>query len=116
MKSIYSALFAAQATAVNLQGAGHVNPNPFAPGPKGNGNDIMQFTEHANQQPADHDQNEIYETNAANAAMKELVEYYNKMGESEIALTEFGIKMIQLGENLENGLRFFMNWMSENRS
>jgi len=32
--------------------------------------------------------------------MKELVEYYNNIGVSDIALTEFGIKMIQMGENL----------------
>ena len=52
------------------------------------------------QQLADHYQNGIYETDAANAAVQELVEFYNEMGDSDIALTEFGIKKIQLGEDL----------------
>ena len=102
MNSIYSALFAAHASAVKLhQDAGLDSIfAPIASEKYMNPNDLIQFTEHDKQQLADYDQNGIYETNTANAAVQELVEFYNEMGDSDIALTEFGIKMIQLGEDL----------------
>jgi hypothetical protein len=52
-----------------------------------------------------HEQDGINETEATNGAIQTLLDFYNNMEESDNHLTEFGTKMVQIEENLENDLR-----------
>jgi len=52
-----------------------------------------------------HEEAGLSETLVTNGAIQTLLDFYNNMEANDNHLTEFGTKMAQIGENLENDLR-----------
>ena len=52
-----------------------------------------------------HENEGLAETEATNGAIQTLLDFYNNMEATDNHLDEFGTKMTQIGENLENDLR-----------
>jgi hypothetical protein len=106
MKSFTGALFAAQVTAIKLQDA-EFSPifDPISPEHYMNANDLANFVEFSKEQLETHEQAGINETNATNSAIQTLLDYYNSMEASDDHFNEFGTKMVEMAETLENDLR-----------